>query len=505
MADAEDQGGMALVGGERRLSPAELQAEVASLAAWLTLLGLRPGDRVAIHLPKSVDEVVATLAVRHAGGVFVNVHVGLVASQLEHVLRDSQARLLLTFTRAAAALASDLPDLEGVIVRGAAPARPGFLAWDDRPALDPQPPVPRAEGDLAALIYTSGSTGLPKGVMVTHGNLRAGAASVVGYLGNTAQDRVLSVLPLSFDYGLNQLFTMLRVGGTLVLPTSLMPADLVETIQAEGITGIALVPPLWVQLAGFLNDTGTRLPSLRYATNSGGAIPRAVLERLPTLLPDVAIILMYGLTEGFRATYLPASRFLAKMGAIGQAVPGAEVFVVDPEQGLCAPGQTGELIQRGPLVSRGYWRDAALTEARIHPNPHLRPLIGLEPVLHSGDLVTRDEDGCLWYVGRTDHQIKCSGFRVSPTEVEELVGRCGLVAEALAFGVPHEALGQVIHLVVTGARLDAHALLRHCRAAMPGYMVPHRIHLWDGALPRTSTGKYDRAAVVKALAEAPCP
>ena len=306
---------------------------------------------------------------------------------------------------------------------------------------------------------------------------------------------------MSFDYGTNQLTTMLWVGGTVVLQPVVMPVEIARTIADQEVTGLALVPPSWVQLVRFLEESGTRLPSLRYATNTGGKIPAAILQAVPRVLPDVAFYLMYGLTEGFRSTYLPPAEFTTKMGAIGRAIPEVEIHVVHPERGLCGPGEEGELVHRGALISRGYWNAPEATARRLRPCEHLRHLIGDEEVLFSGDLVHFDEDGCLWFAGRVDDMIKCSGYRLSPNEVEEVLYASGLIEEAVAFGVADEELGQVVHAAVTprsGDTLGDGDLLRYCRRHMPRYMVSHVFHVRSGPFPRTANGKLDRPAIIRA-------
>lgn len=314
-------------------------------------------------------------------------------------------------------------------------------------------------------------------------------------------DRVLGLLPLSFDYGLNQLTTMCLVGGALVLQPVAFPAEIVRTVREQRVTGLAAVPTVWVQLVRTLQEAGERLDGLRYVTNSGGSVPGAILEAMPEVLRGSDIVLMYGLTEAFRSTWLPPEQFAARRGAIGYAIPNAEVFVVDAERGLCGPGEQGELIHRGPLICQGYWGDPEATAAKIKPCEHLRDRIGDEPVLHSGDLVRLDADGCLWFVGRADSLIKSSGFRISPTEVEEIAFESGLVA----FGVPDEALGQVVHIAASAAgagSLDTEALARHCAREMPAHMAPRRVHPWPGPMPRTTSGKIDRPAVIRACTDA---
>jgi acyl-CoA synthetase (AMP-forming)/AMP-acid ligase II len=496
----------ALVLGDRSMRYGELAAESVRLARWLEEAGVGRGDRVLLHLPRSVEEVIATFACSYVGAVFVNVNWQLKPRQLDHIRSDSGARILITEAARAERLAAAglLGEVDRVLTTGAGPEGSGFDAWDDLP----QGPGRREPGeggpigaDLAALLYTSGSTGHPKGVMVTHDNLVAGAASVARYLGNTQEDRVLGLLPMSFDYGLSQVTTMGLVGGCVVLEPVPFPVAIVATIQEHGVTGVAGVPTIWTEMVHYLQEAGPAgaLPTLRYVTNSGGKIPDPVLRAMPEVLPGTDVFLMYGLTEAFRSTYLPPSLFATKRGSMGRAIPNVEVFVVG-EHGICSPGEEGELVHRGALISRGYWGDPELTAARIRVNEHLIPLIGDEKVLHSGDRVRIDEDGFLWFVGRGDHLIKSRGVRISPTEVEDVAYESGMVAEAVAFGVPDERLGEVVHLAVSlrgGADVDR--LQRYCRASMPSYMTPAHIWRWDGAMPRTSTGKLDRNGVVGAL------
>lgn len=499
-----DANAPALIHDDVRVSYADLAGECARVAAWLQQVGAQRGDRIVLHLPKSIEEVVATFASSMVRGVFVNVNWQLKPIQLEHVRVDCGARFLITDAARARRLAAAgvLQRFDHVLVRGDAEDLARVTTWDALPPAAASFTDRPIGADLAALLYTSGSTGRPKGVMVTHDNLIQGAASVARYLGNSSGDRVLGLLPLSFDYGLSQLTTMCLVGGAVVLQPVSMPPEIVATIHRHAVTGMAAVPTIWTQFVRYLEQEPepTALPSLRYITNSGGKIPDAILRSLPAVLPAPDVFLMYGLTEAFRSTYLPPALFHQKMGSMGRAIPNVEIFVVG-ERGLCRPGEPGELVHRGALISRGYWGDPELTAARIRVNEHLRHLIGEEKVLHSGDIVTLDEDGYLWFVGRNDHLIKSSGVRISPTEVEELVYDSRLVDEAVAFGMPDELLGEVVHLAVSVAgSADARARLeRYCRTSMPGHMVPARIWLWEGAMPRTSSGKLDRSTVVATL------
>jgi acyl-CoA ligase (AMP-forming) (exosortase A-associated) len=494
----------AVVFRDRQASYRALIGEVEILASRLLALGVRRGDRVVVHLAKSCEEIVAMFACWRIGAVAVNVNVQWTLAQLNYVVDDAGARVLLADGRRATELgASGRHTLERVIVKGDCPAYAGFEPWPSARS-EPALPKPRVlDSDLAAILYTSGSTGAPKGVMLTHLNLLLGARSVARYLGMRASDRVLSLLPLSFDYGLNQLLTTFLLGARLVLAPIAMPSEVVKLLAKEEVTGFAAVPPVWLQVVRYLEEVEIALPALRYVTNSGGKIPEPTLRAMPKVFPGAQIFLMYGLTEAFRSTFLKPERFADKLGSMGQAIPDVEVFVVAAGRGLAGPGEEGELVHRGSLISRGYWNKPDATAEKIRVCPELRPLIGEEKVVYSGDMVRIDADGDLWFVGRTDSMIKSMGFRLSPTEVEEIVHKSGLVREVVAFGVDDELAGQVVHVCGAneGAALDADALMNHCRAHMPHYMLPRAIHSWPGEMPRTASGKIDVPAVVRAMRE----
>ena len=495
----------AIVWKDESVTYGELANRVESSAALLHALGVARSDRVGIHLNKCIDEVVATFAAARIGAVFVNINSQWKERQLEYIVRDCGIRVLFTSARLAKKLAR-LPmieEIDHIIVRGSPETDDRILDWDSLETTgETAPPNLAIDSDLAALLYTSGSTGAPKGVMVSHQNIVLGARSVVKYLGNSREDRILSLLPFSFDYGLNQMMCMFLVGGCLVLQPVSIPSEIARTMEKTQVTGVALVPPSWVQLLRFLNEAPVEFPALRYVTNSGGKIPQKTLEGMIKHFPGVDIFLMYGLTEAFRSTYLPPDLLQSKMGSIGKAIPNAEVFVVDPERGICGPGEQGELIHRGALISLGYWNNQEATDEKIKANKHLAARIGEEKVLHSGDLVRIDEDGFLWFVGRTDSMIKCSGFRLSPTEVEDTICRHDSVIEAVAFGVEDDELGQAVHAAVScSVEADADTTLeklsRFCVKQMPSYMTPRRLYVRQGNMPRTANGKIDRTTVIE--------
>ena len=495
-----------------RLSYAGLATQVDAMAQLLLEVRVNAGERVAIYLEKRFEAVVGMFGAAAAGAVFVPVNPLLKSAQVAHILADCNVKILITTIDRLAVLADVIQqsrDLQTVIIVGSGaalpnlPSLPGinFVCWDEvshNVRLFNQ--HRRIDSDMAAILYTSGSTGRPKGVVLSHRNMVAGAVSVASYLGNTAEDRILAALPLSFDYGLSQLTTAFHAGAAVVLMNYLFPPDIVRSVKSESITGLAAVPPLWNQLA---QQEWGGTSSLRYITNSGGALQRPTLDKMRAALPATQIFLMYGLTEAFRSTFLPPSEVDKRPDSIGRAIPNAEVSVVRPDGTLCAPNEPGELVHRGALVALGYWNNPEKTARHFKPAPgQEKGLPFAEIAVWSGDTVRLDEEGFLYFIGRDDDMIKVSGYRVSPHEVEEVVYATGLVTEAAAIGVPHPHLGQAIIVVVPRAEglLSPQALLKTCQSKLPSYMVPAHVEEWADMLPRTPNGKIDRKLLQQSLA-----
>lgn len=496
----------ALVDGALHLSYAQLQQRVAALAARLQSWGLAPGTRVAVFLDKSLDAVAACFAATAAGGTLLPINALLKPVQVAHILQDAQAQVLLTSAarwQALAPLARTCPHLQQVLLRDApgadAPSgTPLCHPWPRQAPAAPLAPVARLEGEMAVIFYTSGSTGQPKGVVLSHRNLLAGASSVASYLHNQAEDRLLALLPLSFDAGFSQLTTAFLVGACVVLHNYLLPRDVLTLMARERITGLTAVPPLYMQLAA-LDWPEQAAQSLRYWANTGGRLPQVTLQRLRSQAPAALPYLMYGLTEAFRSTYLPPQEAARRPDSIGRAIPNADVRVLRADGSECAADEPGELVHRGPLVALGYWRRPEETAQRFRPWPAEESGLAGERAVYSGDTVRRDSEGFLYFVGRRDEMIKTSGYRVSPTEVEEVLLACPLVAEALVYGQPDAALGShICALLVCSAQAsgasedDSAAVLAHCRIHLPAYMWPQQLR-WQGqALARGPNGKIDR-------------
>jgi acyl-CoA ligase (AMP-forming) (exosortase A-associated) len=499
---------IALVDGERRISYGDLWQQVQACAGGLTKLGLARGERVAVYLDKRIETVVACFGATHAGAAFVPVNPLLKAAQVQHILRDCNVRVLVTSRERYELLIPILatcPGLRCIVSTNGEPVNAEIQVLPWATLLDT--PAPSAHGmpdtDIAAIFYTSGSTGKPKGVVLSHRNFVVGATSVAGYLENNADDVLLAALPLSFDAGFSQLTTAFHAGASVVLLNYLLPRDVLIAMQREHVTGLTAVPPLYIQLAQ-LEWPSDAVEHLRYYANTGGRLPQDTLSRLRTKAPLAKPFLMYGLTEAFRSTYLPPEEVDRRPDSIGRAIPNVDIFVLRPDGALCNADEPGELVHVGPLVSKGYWNKPDATAERFRPLPpglSSRLAKPGEAAVYSGDSVRRDAEGFLYFVGRRDEMIKTSGYRVSPTEVEEALYATNLVGECIAFGVPHPVLGQAIHVIATpakNAKTGTEEILAACRAALPAYMVPATIALRQGSLPRTPNGKIDRKGLQSA-------
>ncbi len=472
------------------LSFKDLRERVAGLAGWLKARVPEPGARVASWAAKGELTCLIPLAAARAGLVHVPINPLLKRAQAAYILADSGASLLIgSPARIAALEPGDAP----------CPLLADEVALSEVAGAELLGPSSADPHGLAAILYTSGSTGRPKGVMLSHANLWLGAQSVAQYLDLDGDDVTLAVLPLAFDYGQNQLLSTWYAGGSVVPLDYLTARDVVKAVERHRVTTLAAVPPLWIQLAE-LDWPPTTAARLRRLTNSGGALTVDLVRRLQALFPQARLFPMYGLTEAFRSTYLDPALVDAHPTSMGKAIPHAEVLVIGDGGAVTADGAEGELVHCGPLVAQGYWRDVERTAERFRPAPAASRYGGT--AVWSGDRVRREADGLLYFAGRRDAMIKSAGNRISPQEIEEAALATGLVAEAVALGVPDARLGQAVHLVVRASRNISDAqveLPRKLLKELPNFMQPQRIH-WRAALPLTPTGKIDRVTLLAELA-----
>jgi long-chain acyl-CoA synthetase len=471
----------ALICGEQRLTYSDLERASDRLALALGARGVSKGDRVCILLPNGAEAVIAILACMKAGAVFVVASYATRAERLSYILSDCRPTVVITDEKAAEraigyrrTLPSPSENPE-VIIAGQYDATEFSSARQ----------VHCFASDLACIIYTSGSTARPKGVMCEHGSMEFVARSVISYLENTEDDVILSVLPLSFSYGLYQALMAFMLGATLVLePHFGYPVTLLQRIQAERVTGLPAVPTMLISLLQ-LDFEGYDLTSLRYITNAAAALPVAHARRLRDVLPYVRIYSMYGQTETKRSLYLPPDQIDRRPDSVGIAIPGTEAWIEDEHGARLGPGEAGELVVRGRHVMRGYWQDPEATAERFSAGRYSG-----ERVFRSGDLFRMDHEGYLYFIGRKDDIIKTRGEKVAPKEVEMLLHAIPGVREAAVVGVPDPVMGEAVKAFIVADRscVTMSRILAHCRAHLQEFMVPKYVEFRD-QLPRTESGK----------------
>ena len=497
----------ALICGDERWTYREIDAASTHLAAILTDLGVKRNDRVAILLDNSPEAVISLYGTLKAGGIFILLESTLKAAKLRYILQDSGASVLIAHVNKAEVVGEALAR-SGVICRllwvGDRNMHPGEgrtqslfwsdvmnrTVWSNVPLQRNSAAGPRIDYDLATIIYTSGSTGEPKGVMCPHYNMVSVSQCIIQYLGNSRDDVLLNVLPLSFGYGLYQVLTTVMIGGTVVLERSFAyPVKVLERFRTEQITGFAMVPTIVALMLRIKNLEKYDFSSLRYITNAAAALPMEHLRKLRALLPHVDIFPMYGLTECARVSYLAPRDVDKRPDSVGKAIPNCEVIILDEQGGETGPGEVGELVVRGTNVMRGYWNAPELT-SKIFRQGRFPG----ERLLYSGDLFKKDGEGYLYFVGRKDDMIKVKGERVSPLEVENVLCKLDGVAESAVIGIPDEILGQSVKafIVINGDRaLTEKKVLKHCSESLQSFMVPKYVEFVD-SLPKSPNGKIDK-------------
>ncbi|ALK08701.1 class I adenylate-forming enzyme family protein [Blastochloris viridis] len=495
---------IALIAGERRLSYRDLDHASDRLAAALIRHGIQRGDRVVVFLDNCAEAVIAIFAALKAGAVFCPINPSTKAEKVAFLLNDCRASALITGGRLGAvahkAIASSATVKVTVVANAMGDVPDRWLRLEDAlAAACAPPPRPGIGLDLAMLIYTSGSTGLPKGVMMTHQAIVAAATAIASYLGNTADDIVLSVLPVSFNYGLYQVLVTVKTGATLVLEKSFaFPQAVLQKAAAEHVTGLPLVPTMVAVLLRIEDFGPGRLPHLRYLTTASAPLAPSQLTRLAERFPDAELFSMYGQTECTRGTYLPPHELKARPDSVGIAIPGTEATVVDDDGRPVAPGVVGELVIRGPHVMKGYWENPEATARSLRPGP-----FEWEKVLHTGDLFRTDAAGFLYFVSRKDDIIKTRGEKVSPKEVETVIHALPGVHEVVVVGIDDAVLGTAIKAIVVAepGALTGQDVIRHCARHLEDFMVPKEVEFRD-TLPKSDNGKIDRRAVTTPALEA---
>jgi long-chain acyl-CoA synthetase len=490
-ASAPDK--VALVCDGRRFTYAVLDESANRLAHALAEQGVRRGDRVALVLGNSCEMVVGLFAALKSGAVFVAINPATKVDKLAYILDNCAAVAVIADRErlAVATAAADQSPAVRVRIIAEAPLSStdcgGWVLLDrlveaqanDRPARS------TIDLDLACLVYTSGSTGDPMGVMTDHASAVFATLSIVAYLALQDDEVILDLLPLSFDYGLYQVFLAFRVGASLVLERSYAYAGTaLQRIEEERVTGFPAVPTVFAMLL-HASDCARDLSSVRYVTNTAAALPPEHLRGLCRAFPTARLYSMYGLTETKRTLFLPPDQIERRPASVGIPIPGTEAWIEDEDGHRLGPGAVGELVVRGRHVMRGYWGAPAATSRRFRPGP-----IPGERLCYTGDLFATDDEGYFYFIARKDDIIKSRGEKIAPVEVERVLYQLPGVVEAAVVGVADAVLGQAVKafIVSQDQSLTARRVIAHCHERLEPMMVP-KIVEFRTELPKTGSGK----------------
>jgi long-chain acyl-CoA synthetase len=454
----------------------ELNLRRLAFAGHLIRKGVTPGDRVLLAVENSLEYVVAYFGALTAGATLVPVHPDTTGSLVRSLVTDCQAQLVISRSQTFQRLGlEDIPTATIRLHASFAQNSEEFFSHLDRsvsyPAISPS--------SLALILYTSGTTGQPKGVMLSHANLLANTESIISYLEISREDSIVNVLPFSHSFGNSVLLTHLAVGARVVIENRFMyPSKVVETLQAERPTGLSGVPATFYILLNKTSFASRDWSFLRYISQAGGGMRVETVQRLRSILPNTKIFIMYGQTEASaRLTYLPPELLSRKIGSIGIAIRGVELRVIN-EQGEEVTGdEIGEIVARGPNIMQGYLNhdsDQALRGGW----------------LHTGDMARRDEDGFIYVVARKSDFLKVGSYRISPGEIEEIIGELPGIEDVACVGTEDELLGEAVVACICSPPefFDEELIRSHCVRKLPSYKVPKYV-IHEPDIPRTASGK----------------
>ena len=514
---------VALVFGEERLSYSAINEKANRLAFALGEMGIRRQDRVAIFLENSIEAVISIFGILKADAIFLILSPALRPQKLAYILNNCQVKALLTHSSKSNVVLEALTtakDVNHVLWAGSMPelntdhlreishhefgrilsqalssmALINASAVAQHPTPNTQHPFysQNIDMDLASIIYTSGSTGIPKGVMLTHRNIIAAVHSIISYIENREDDVILNALPLSFDYGLYQIFMSFCFGGTIVLERGFSyPYDIARKMAEDRVTGFPGVPTMFALFLRLDRLDRVDLSNLRYITSTGEVFPKLQIRLLRQRFPEVRIYSMYGLTECKRVTYLSPEEIDRRPESVGKGMPNEEVWIVDDKGSPVGPEVVGELVVRGANVMRGYWDLPEDTKRALRPGKYPG-----ETVLYTGDLFKMDKEGFLHFVGRKDDMFKSRGKMVSPREIERCLCSLEGISGAAVIGMPDEIIGNTVvaFICLEKQGISEEDIIRHCQANLEDHLVPQVLRIVP-SLPVTITGKTDKSTL----------
>ncbi len=475
----------------------EINSLAEKIAEWLVNSEVKAGDRVVICGINSSRLVAAIFGILKINGVIVPIHPDTPISRFDFVLQDCMPAAIVTDTsriqtHAAALRRANIPILltsDEDVDRNSVES--DIASWSSLSQYSGYSKSNQfSDRSLAAIIYTSGSSKDPRGVMLPHQQMIFATTSINSVIGNDSRDVILCGLPLSFDYGLYQIFLAFQAGAKLVLePDFHVPMTIPRLINEYGVTGFPGVPSIFAMLLRSRLLERSPLPSLRYITSTGDVFPTSYIQELRRLLPNVTIFPMYGLTECKRVSIMPRDQLIGHESSVGLPLPGTNVLIIDEMGQAVPPGEVGELVVRGPHVMAGYWNNPEETAKRFRLD-----ISKSETVLHTGDNFYTDGDGFLYFVGRREMFIKSRGHKISPLEIEATIYKMKGVIEAAVVGIPDPILGESIWAFVSLTNSECAGpseITDYCRNNLSLVARPSHVMVLK-SLPKTINGKIDR-------------
>jgi long-chain acyl-CoA synthetase len=494
---------VALIHEDVRATFAQINSGANHLACWLKDQGITQGERVALLLENCLEYVIGYYGVLKAGAVVAPLSSNIKPEGLKYLLEELEPQVVVSSSKFERILqATDLTslNLKALILK-----KPSLssrlhhfkvLSWDDliHDEDSSNPNNQSEESGLASIVYTSGSTGKPKGVMLSHRNIVLNTHSICQSLRLNEKDIQMIVLPFFYVMGKSLLNTHFAVGGTVVISNKFaFPASVIKEMVDKKVTGFSGVPSTYAYLLhrSPLSSYRDRLESLRYCSQAGGHMSRAVKEELRKVLPShTRIYIMYGATEGGgRLSCLDPQRYYDKMDSIGKAIPGVTLRVLDSMGNEVPCGQIGELVATGPNIMQGYWKDHEATAKALDGHWY-----------HTGDQAYQDPEGFYYLVGRKDDLLKVGGHRINPREIEDALLGSSMLLEALVLGMPDDLLGHKLVALAVPRNDDSNVkeLLANCAGKLPKYKLPSEVKFVQ-ALPKSANGKIDRMKCLELL------
>jgi len=463
---------------------ARLDEDSARVTGLLKRRGVRPGDRVGLMLPNTVEFAVCYYGILRAGGVVVPMNPLLKAREVTYYLRDCEARLMFAWHASAAQAELGAKEVEAEVIV-VEPASFGAMVADAQASADV---VDRAADDTAVILFTSGTTGQPKGAELTHGNLTSNTRVVLDELLEIAGDDVIfGGLPLFHAFGQTcALNAAVAAGASLALLPRFSAEGALRLLEQHAVTVMVGVPTMYSALLHATDRSGYDTSRLQVCISGGAALPAEVLRAFEAAY-DCMVLEGYGLSETSPVASFNHPHRPRKVGSIGTPIRGVEMKVVDDDGDDVPPGDSGEIVIRGPNVMKGYWRRPDATAAVMKGG-----------WFHTGDVARVDEDGYFFIVGRKKDMIIRGGYNVYPREIEEVLHEHPAVAEAAVFGMPHPDLGEEVGAVVVlkpGADATADDLREHVKGQVAAYKYPRKLWVVD-ELPKGPTGKIHKHEIV---------